>query len=466
MTFSTLIYTGFRPTTTLESLLPSVHHLRFTFNSVGKRTEEKILCSAIVVCPAIEELEIEGEGGEEYWCSIVPYFKSLRVLVMHKPGTAQVKTAKEELDDRSPLPKQVRTRSTSSAISHSDHSMIVSERARAARLANACPRSNASSSRMEHSGAVYIPLFPPPDPRRASHSTISSWRRSIAMLFLLRRRLRGKSGLWQRNCSWRERSTSTLMTVTITIPCSINRVWERRVARYKVVKNRSKLTFKVLERWWWRWCSIRYASFSLLSVFNVLMLLRRSSAVAIKTYRFAPNLCLYFYLYLSLPSFLTRGFIPNNCMLSSKTLNICPVSFKSNYAKSRRRPGSKTSLWSSPSCSCFMFSVNVRSMMPSPEDVRQLRGLKKTFCTIRVPAWRELYFPVAWPPSGDSRSVSRLSSAKHDSLPRPPLILVYARSLILIGRRLGTFIGEPIHRCGDIMMTSNILAGAYTRSRS
>ncbi len=66
-------------------------------------------------------------------------------------------------------------------------------------------------------------------------------------------------------------------------------------------------------------------------------------------------------------------------MLSSKTLNICPVSFKSNYAKSRRRPGSKTSLWSSPSCSCFTFSVNVRSMMPSPDDVRQLRELKKTF---------------------------------------------------------------------------------------
>ncbi len=106
---------------------------------MGKRIEEKTLRSAIVVCPAIEELEIEGEGGEECWCSIVPHFKTLRVLVMRKPGTVQVKTTKAELDERFPLPRRATTRSTSSTISHSGYSMVVSERARAARLDNACP---------------------------------------------------------------------------------------------------------------------------------------------------------------------------------------------------------------------------------------------------------------------------------------------------------------------------------------
>ncbi|SJL17972.1 uncharacterized protein ARMOST_21543 [Armillaria ostoyae] len=139
ITISTPIYAGFRPTTTLESLPASVRRLRFTFKSVGKRTEEKTLRSAVVVCPGIEELEIDGEAGEECWCSIVPHFKSLRVLVMRIPRTAQVKTVKEELDERFPLPKRARTRSTSSTISHSGHSMVVSERACAARLANVCP---------------------------------------------------------------------------------------------------------------------------------------------------------------------------------------------------------------------------------------------------------------------------------------------------------------------------------------
>ncbi|PBK80363.1 hypothetical protein ARMGADRAFT_1020928 [Armillaria gallica] len=139
ITISQPIYAGFRPTTTLESLPPSVRRLNLFFKSVGKRTEEKTLRSAVVVCPNIEKLEIEGEGGEECWCSIVPHFKSLRVLVMRIPGTAQVKAGKEELDERFPLPKRARTRSTSSTISHSGHSMVVSERARAARLANVCP---------------------------------------------------------------------------------------------------------------------------------------------------------------------------------------------------------------------------------------------------------------------------------------------------------------------------------------
>ncbi|KAK0226869.1 hypothetical protein EDD85DRAFT_976139 [Armillaria nabsnona] len=135
ITISTLIYAGFRPMTTLESLLPSVRRLRFTFKSVGKRTEEKALRSAVVVCPAIEELEIEGEC----WCSIVLHFEYLRVLVIRTPGTVQVKATKEELDERFPLPKRARPHSTSSTISHLGHSMVVSERARAAYLANACP---------------------------------------------------------------------------------------------------------------------------------------------------------------------------------------------------------------------------------------------------------------------------------------------------------------------------------------
>ncbi|KAK0226831.1 hypothetical protein EDD85DRAFT_976086 [Armillaria nabsnona] len=133
------IYGEFRPTTTPESLPPSVRRLRFSFKCVGKRTEENILRGAIVVCPNIEELEIDGEGREECWCSIVPHFKSRRALVMRILGMAQVKTAKEELNERFPLPKHARTCSTLSIITHSGDSMVVSERARAARLANACP---------------------------------------------------------------------------------------------------------------------------------------------------------------------------------------------------------------------------------------------------------------------------------------------------------------------------------------
>ncbi|PBK85931.1 hypothetical protein ARMGADRAFT_1086973 [Armillaria gallica] len=133
------IYAGLRHMTTLESLPLSVCCLRVAFKSVGKCTEEKTLRSAVVVCPAIEELEIEGEGGEECWCSIVSHFKSLQVLVMHIPGTAQVRTVKEELDERFPLPKRARTRSTWSIISHSGHSMVISERACATRLPNMCP---------------------------------------------------------------------------------------------------------------------------------------------------------------------------------------------------------------------------------------------------------------------------------------------------------------------------------------
>ncbi|KAK0207809.1 hypothetical protein IW262DRAFT_1529398 [Armillaria fumosa] len=139
ITISTPIGAGFRPEMTLESLPPSVRHLRLIFKSVGKCTEVNTLRIAIIVCPAIEELEIEGEAGERCWCSIVRRLKSLCVLIMHEPGTAQVKRPKEELDERFPLPKRTRTRSTSSTISHSGHSMIVSERAHAAHLTNACP---------------------------------------------------------------------------------------------------------------------------------------------------------------------------------------------------------------------------------------------------------------------------------------------------------------------------------------
>ncbi|PBK80399.1 hypothetical protein ARMGADRAFT_1092284 [Armillaria gallica] len=101
----------------------------------GQTYRGKNTSGAVVVCPAIEELEIEGKC----WCSIVLHFNYLRVLVMRTPGTAQVKATKEELDERFPLPKCARPRWTSSTISHSGHSMVVSERARAAHLANACP---------------------------------------------------------------------------------------------------------------------------------------------------------------------------------------------------------------------------------------------------------------------------------------------------------------------------------------
>ncbi len=76
ITIYTPIYAGFRPTSTLEALPPFVPRLNVVFKCVGKRTEEKTLCSSVVACPDIEELEVEGEDGEECWCSIVPHIKS------------------------------------------------------------------------------------------------------------------------------------------------------------------------------------------------------------------------------------------------------------------------------------------------------------------------------------------------------------------------------------------------------
>ncbi len=70
---------------------------------------------------------------------------------MSKLGTAQVRTAKEELG--------ARTRSTSSTICHSSHSMVVSERAHAARLANACSAPQRASSRMEYSDVIHLPRY-------------------------------------------------------------------------------------------------------------------------------------------------------------------------------------------------------------------------------------------------------------------------------------------------------------------
>ncbi|KAG7439285.1 uncharacterized protein BT62DRAFT_768359 [Guyanagaster necrorhizus] len=169
ITISTPIYAGFCPTTTLESLPPSVRRLKFVFKSVGKRTEEKTLHSAAIVCPHIEELEIEGEASEDRWRSVVPQFKSLRVLIMQKPGT---KTEKQQsLDERFPLPKRARMRSTSSCIiSQSGHSMVLSEKARAARLATACP----ALVRVVFPNGVEWRRPPPPPPSRSQIAVLSA----------------------------------------------------------------------------------------------------------------------------------------------------------------------------------------------------------------------------------------------------------------------------------------------------
>ncbi|PBK80379.1 hypothetical protein ARMGADRAFT_78912 [Armillaria gallica] len=58
---------------------------------------------------------------------------------MCTPGTVQVKIAKEELDERFPLPKPAGARSTSSTMNHSGHLMVVSERESTARPADFCP---------------------------------------------------------------------------------------------------------------------------------------------------------------------------------------------------------------------------------------------------------------------------------------------------------------------------------------
>ncbi|SJL15299.1 uncharacterized protein ARMOST_18792 [Armillaria ostoyae] len=86
-----------RQTGTPVSLPPPVCPLNLIFKWVGERTEEKI------------QLEMEGEAGEEFWVAIIPHFKSLRVLVVRIPGTAQLKPEKEVLDEMFPLLKS-RTR--------------------------------------------------------------------------------------------------------------------------------------------------------------------------------------------------------------------------------------------------------------------------------------------------------------------------------------------------------------------
>ncbi|KAK0226837.1 hypothetical protein EDD85DRAFT_1027340 [Armillaria nabsnona] len=48
ITISMPIYTGFRPTTTLESLPTTVRCLHFTYQSMGKHAEKKTLCGIIV----------------------------------------------------------------------------------------------------------------------------------------------------------------------------------------------------------------------------------------------------------------------------------------------------------------------------------------------------------------------------------------------------------------------------------
>ncbi len=67
-------YTYFRTTTTLESLPPSVWHLRDVFKHVGKRTKERMFHGAVVVCTNIEELDSDGEADKECWRSVVPHF--------------------------------------------------------------------------------------------------------------------------------------------------------------------------------------------------------------------------------------------------------------------------------------------------------------------------------------------------------------------------------------------------------
>ncbi len=149
-------------------------------------------------------------------------------------------------------------------ISHSGHSMVVSKRARATRLANVYPALQYVIFPMEYSGAVHDPLSPAPDPYYVSHSTISSWGRSIAMLLLLC--LWGTSSPWRSKGSWRLSSASTSTTATTTTTTttrySSNRVRPGRVVQSNAVTNRSTLTFMVLERSWWRWCSHKVCIFS------------------------------------------------------------------------------------------------------------------------------------------------------------------------------------------------------------
>ncbi len=144
------------------------------------------------------------------------------------------------------------------------------------------------------------------------------------------------------------------MTTTKT-RCSSNGVRPGKVVRCNAVTDRSKLTFKVPERCWWRWCRREVRVFSPVPAIKCPHVShfagppsKHITLFPIHVYIF---ICIYPYLRSS-----TCGFIPNNCMLSSKTLNISPVSLtKLNYAKYRRGSGSKTSSRGSSSFSCSSF---------------------------------------------------------------------------------------------------------------
>ncbi len=58
ITISRPICPRFRLLATLVSLPPSVPHLNLILKSVGKWNQEKVLSSAIVVCPNIDKLMI------------------------------------------------------------------------------------------------------------------------------------------------------------------------------------------------------------------------------------------------------------------------------------------------------------------------------------------------------------------------------------------------------------------------
>ncbi len=177
---------------------------------------------------------------------------------------------------------------------------------------------------------------------------------------------------------------------------------------------------------------MRYASFLPFLLLKVLMLPtsqllhQNITLFPIHVYIF---ICIYPY-----PRSSTRGFIPNNCMLSSKTLNICTVySFKSNYAKYRRGSGSKTS-----SRGFVIVFVNACSMIPRPEDDHDQRSVKKTVyiwgtCVRQAPHQRYdvLFSSCLTPISGFS---SRQSSVCNYA--RLVTTSFYARSTVSIRRRL------------------------------
>ncbi len=158
-------------------------------------------------------------------------------------------------------------------------------------------------SNTECNGTAHLPRYrfsPAPDLHHVSHSTICWWGRWIAVSL---RHLQVKSLLWKRKDSQEESSPLSLPTAMMTMPtCSSNRVGDKSSSLQSFLKL-VKVDIQGAGQMVMALVSHKVHVFSLFLPFNVLMLLRISSAIIMNVTGFTPASCTYLYLYLSVPLF-------------------------------------------------------------------------------------------------------------------------------------------------------------------